>query len=424
MRNWKLPVFATLAYVLAGSGWILAGYFLSGALYQNDPASQFELVKGLIFVGVTGTVLFIALTYLDRRNTENLIEADLGVEFDRSLKRGDFVVRWLPVLVIVVYCTLLIIIASALWWVRDHTLQNSERSAIALQKAHAAQISSSLDIINLKLSDIAKDILENRMFNPADELRSHIPDIASSVSSIGITDASGMVTAHTNSRAAGLNLASRDYFLSHRNNPNSGFHLTGPFRGEASGQWVIIASRPIRTTSGRFMGIVAAVIDPAIFGAYWRQTADAGITLSIYDKNDTLMLRSPFLENALSRSDLHKPSTQLFDQAASPQSFRTASPIDAEDRIYAIGVLSGYPDLRLLVGISESQLLKTWNAFAIISLALYLLIASGLTALTFALLRQLRERLILQRKAAELARYPLQNLNPVLTVTPAGKNCS
>jgi PAS domain S-box-containing protein len=41
--------------------------------------------------------------------------------------------------------------------------------------------------------------------------------------------------------------------------------------------------------------------------------------------------------------------------------------------------------------------------------------------LTFALLRQLRERLFLQRKAAELARYPLQNSNPVLTVTPAGR---
>ena len=421
MRNWKLPVFATLAYVLAGAGWILAGHFITEALYSNGSAAQFELVKGLIFVGITGTVLFIALTYLDRRNTENLIEADLGVEFDRSLKRGDFVVRWLPALVIVVYCTLLIIIASALWWVRDHTLKNGELSALALQKAHASQTSSSLDVINFTLSDIAKDILENRMSNPVDELRAHIPDIASSVSSIGITDANGMTTAHTNSNAAAPNLSSRDYFLFHRNNPNSGFHLTGPFRGEASGQWVIIASRPIRTTSGRFMGIVAAVIDPTIFGAYWRQTADAGTTLSIYDTNDTLMLRSPFLENAVGRSDLHKLSTHLLDQAASPKTFRAASLIDEENRIYAVGVLPGYPYLRLLVGISESQLLKNWHAFAIISLALYLLIASGLTALTFALLRQLRERLVLQRKSAELARYPLQNLNPVMTVTPDGK---
>ena len=66
-------------------------------------------------------------------------------------------------------------------------------------------------------------------------------------------------------------------------------------------------------------------------------------------------------------------------------------------------------------------MLESWLAFAITSLTIYLLVASGLAALTFALLRQLRERLVLQRKAAELARYPLQNLNPVLTVTPAGK---
>jgi PAS domain S-box-containing protein len=66
-------------------------------------------------------------------------------------------------------------------------------------------------------------------------------------------------------------------------------------------------------------------------------------------------------------------------------------------------------------------LLESWFAFAVTSLTIYLLVVSGLTALTFALLRQLRERLILQRKAAELARYPLQNRNPVLTVTQSGK---
>ncbi|MEN9784270.1 MAG: hypothetical protein RJA24_1613, partial [Pseudomonadota bacterium] len=235
------------------------------------------------------------------------------------------------------------------------------------------------------------------------------------------TDASGTVTAHTNSRAAGLNLASRDYFLFHRNNPHSGFHLTAPFRGEASGQWVVIASRPIRNKSGSFMGIVVAVIDPTIFGAYWRQTADAGTTLSIYDTNNTLMLRSPFEEKAVGKSGWHQLSTLLHEQTASLKTFRASSPIDEESRIYAVGALPGYPNLRLLVGISETQLLQSWHAFAIISLALYLLIASALTALTFALLRQLRERLVLQRKAAELARYPLQNRNPVITVTPAGK---
>ncbi len=421
MRNWKLPVFAALAYVLAGSGWILAGYFLSGALYQNDPASQFELVKGLIFVGITGTVLFISLTYLDRRNAENLMAGDLGAEFEQSLKRGEFVVRWLPALVVLVYVSLFIVIAAALWWVRDHTLQNGERSVLALQKAHAAQTSSSLDVINFTLSGIAKDIIEKRISNPADELRSHIPDIASSVSSIGITDANGKVIAHTEPGAARLDLSSRDYFLIHRNNAGSGFHLTKPFRGEASGRLLIVASRPIRTTSGQFMGIVAAVIDPAIFGAYWRQTDDAGTTLSIYDTNDTLMLRSPFQEKAIGKSDLHPLSSRLRDQAASPRTFRAASPIDDDNRIYAIGLIPGYPNLRLLVGISESKMLESWYAFAIVSLAIYLLVASGLTALTFALLRQLRERLVLQRKAAELARYPLQNRNPVITVTPSGK---
>ena len=99
MRDWKLPVFATLAYVLAGSGWIVAGHFLSSTLYPSEAASLFELAKGLAYVGITATILFIALTYLDHRNTSGMAIADLGAVFEQSLHRGNLVVRWLPVFV-------------------------------------------------------------------------------------------------------------------------------------------------------------------------------------------------------------------------------------------------------------------------------------------------------------------------------------
>lgn len=421
MRSWKLPVFGTLAYMLAGSAWILTGHVLSGALYGGNAAQQFELLKGLIFVGITGAVLFIALSFLDRRNPDHLIANDLGAEFARSLKHGDFVVRWLPGLVVAVYCILFVVIASALWWVRDHTLENGERSALALQKAQAAQFSSSLDVINFTLSDIVKDVLEKRMANPENELRAHIPDITSSVSSIGMIDAGGKVIAHTNPSALHQDQSTRDYFLFHSNNPNSGLHLTKPFRDDASEQLVIIVSRPIRTPSGRFMGIIVSVIDPAIFGAYWRQTTDDGSTLSVYDQDDTLLLRSPFNSAAIGKSDWHPLEDSVRSKNGEIQTFRAASTLDGEDRVYATGIVPGYPTLRLMVGIPKSQLLASWHAFAFITMALYLLIASTLAALTFALLRQLRERLVLQRKAAELARYPLQNRNAVITISPAGR---
>lgn len=421
MRNWKLPVYATLAYVLAGSSWILIGHFLSGALFSSNSASLFELTKGLVFVGITATVLFIALTYLDRKNPDNMIAGDLGAEFDRSLRRGDLVVRWLPGLVVTVYCAIFMTIAAALWWVHEHTLQSGEKSALALQKTQAVQMSGSLDVINFTLRNIAHDVTEKRQQPLAETLRGYIPDIASSVSAIGITDADGKVTAHTNPAAARLDLAAREYFQFHRDNPSSGFHLSGPFIGNASERALLIASRPIRLTSGKFAGIVVAVIDPAIFGAYWRQTTDTGTTLSVYDMKDTLLLRSPYREDAIGRADWHTLALPLDKPDGTPVSFRATSPIDDESRVYAAGSVPGYPKLRLIVGLSKSQLLESWLAFAVTSLALYLLVASGLTALTFALLRQLRERLVLQRKAAELARYPLQNRNPVMTVTPTGK---
>jgi PAS domain S-box-containing protein len=421
MQNWKLPVYATLAYVLAGSSWILIGHFLSSSLYPNDAASLFELAKGLVFVGITASVLFIALTYLDRRHADNMIAGDLGEEFNRSLRHGDFVARWLPALVITLYCAIFLIIAAALWWVREHTLQGGEKSALALQKAQAAQMSSSLDIINFTLRDIARDIADNRQALTPEQLRSYIPDIASSVANIGYTDASGKVIAHTNPGAVNLDFASRSYFKFHRDNPDSSFHLSEPFIGTAVARTLIIASRPIRTTSGKFSGAVTAVIDPAIFGAYWRQSSDSDTTISVYDSNDKLLLRSPYLETAIGHADWQPLSALSEVKEGNSKAFRASSPIDGVDRVYGAGAIPGYPKLRLIVGLNQSQLLESWFAFAVTSLTIYLLVASGLAALTFTLLRQLRERLILQRKAAELARYPLQNRNPVLTVTPSGK---
>ena len=421
MRNWKLPVYATLAYVLAGSLWILAGHYLSGALYPTDNASLFELTKGLVFVGITATVLFIALTYLDRGNADNMIAGDLGAEFSRSLRHGDFVVRWLPGLVIALYCTIFLIIAAALWWVREHTLQNGEQSAQALQKAQAVQMSSTLDVINFTLRDIAHEIAVSRQAVPAERLRSFVPDIASSVANIGYTDASGKVIAHTNPGAVNLDFASRSYFQFHRNNPDSGFHLSEPFIGTAVPRALIIASRPIHTPSGKFSGVVTAVIDPAIFGAYWRQSSDSDTTISVYDNNDNLLLRSPYLETAIGHTGWQPLSAIQEVKEGRSKAFRATSPVDGVNRVYGAGAIPGYPQLRLVVGLNQSQLLESWLAFAITSLTIYLLVASGLAGLTFALLRQLRERLVLQRKAAELARYPLQNRNPVMTVTPTGK---
>ena len=421
MRNWRLPVFATLAYFLAGSLWILAGHFLSGTFYPSDGASLFELVKGLVFVGITATVLFIALTYLDQRNADNMIAGDLGAEFNRSLRHGDFVARWLPALVVVLYLAIFMIIAAALWWVREHTLIGGEKSALALQKAQAAQMSSSLDIINFTLRDIAHDVANSRQQLPSEKLRGYIPDVASSVANIGYTDASGKVIAHTNTAAVNLDFASRSYFKFHRDNPDSSFHLSEPFIGTAVARTLIIASRPIHTPSGKFSGVVTAVIDPAIFGAYWRQSSDSDTTISVYDSNDKLLLRSPYVETAIGHADWQPLSALSEVKEGNSIAFRATSPVDGVDRVYGAGAIPGYPKLRLIVGLNKSQMLESWLAFAVTSLSIYLLVASGLAALTFALLRQLRERLILQRKAAELARYPLQNRNPVMTVTPSGK---
>jgi PAS domain S-box-containing protein len=421
MHKWKLPVLATLAYILAGSGWIVAGYFLSDTLYHDPAVARFELMKGLAYVGITAAVFFIALTYAYRRSAEHDVTGDLGPAFEHSLRSGEFVVRTLPVFVVAACISTFCILVLGLWWVRNHTLENGGQSAQALQKAHAGQFSGAIDNLNFTLREIANDFGNSQLAADNRDLQRRLPYLSALVGSIGVTNAAGQTIHHTDPRAARLDLSTRDYFLHHIHNPDSGFFLSAPLRGEASGRWLIIASRPIRSPSGQFMGIVAAVIDPAIFSAYWRQTTAAGSTISILQADGRLLLRSPYREDIISRVVLPEPDETPESSGPASEIFRGTSAIDDTDRVYARGPVPGYPKLQLMVGLAESGLLQSWRAFAIVSLAIYLLVAGGLAALTFALLAQLRERLVLQRKAAELARYPLQNRNAVITVSPAGK---
>ena len=117
--------------------------------------------------------------------------ADLGAVFEQSLHRGNLVVRWLPVFVAALYVGIFIVIATALWWVREHTLQGAEQSAEALQKVHAVQMDNAMNNIDLTLRKIGHDSDEGKLVPSNAYLRSLIPEVHSSVSSLGVTDAAG-----------------------------------------------------------------------------------------------------------------------------------------------------------------------------------------------------------------------------------------
>lgn len=64
---------------------------------------------------------------------------------------------------------------------------------------------------------------------------------------------------------AGANLSDRDYFIWHRDNPDSGLSISKPVLSRVTGEWVLLLSRRLAGRSGNFAGITVARLTLAHF---------------------------------------------------------------------------------------------------------------------------------------------------------------
>lgn len=418
----RLPLIATLAYALAATGWIIAGFYMSSQLDDGGATSMFELYKGLAFVAVTGCVLFIVLNWMDAGTATDTTFGQLAEEFRQSIRTGERTIRWLPpglaVLIIGLFCLLLL----NLWWARENTLQTGEKSAQALRHTVAAQTGSAIRVIDLTLAEFASALGESRLPDPDAELRRRLSHMSTLVRAIWVTDSGGMMIHNTDNTPPGIDLSKRDYFRQHRSSGQDGLFISPPFRSMTTGTWLVGISRPVISPDGKFLGVVAAALDIRRFGNYWQLPGlDQDGSIALFRDDGILLMRSPAPDESLGKSFLHTRAWRERVPAMESGTYRSVSNIDGKARIFGFGRVPNYPQLLVFVGLSEPQLLSAWRRLAAVSLGTFMMVAGLIIVLAFILLRQLRMRIRSQKRAAELARYPLQNRNPVLSVSHSGE---
>lgn len=93
-----------------------------------------------------------------------------------------------------------------------------------------------------------------------------------------------------------INLAERDYFKAHQNNPNLGDFISTAVRNKGNGKWTFYVSRRLNDARGRFMGLVLVGLSvDALTQVYDRVTTGLGdgASITLYRSDLTSLARSP-----------------------------------------------------------------------------------------------------------------------------------
>jgi PAS domain S-box-containing protein len=206
---------------------------------------------------------------------------------------------------------------------------------------------------------------------------------------VGTLNALGRYEYSTRSQGPlGEDASDREYFLVHKDNPNSGFYLNAPTQSERLGTWVASTSLPMRSPDGQFNGVILAALELEAFERLWRQVdiGENGV-IALGRSDGTLIVRSPFNAEALGKKfPFAARLPKLIEQA--PSGSTTAiSPIDGTERLISYRLLKSQPDLVLFVGRAVNVILAPWWHFVTITASAWVVSVSAIAALFYWLLR-------------------------------------
>lgn len=238
---------------------------------------------------------------------------------------------------------------------RTEALRSAERVTEAFAHVIAEQTARTFQTIDLRLQ-LSAARLDQIDRAKRDEgaapavLKAEISELPF-LRALSVSDAEGRILYSTEEGVVGNSLADRAYFQIYRQEPQTTFYVGAPVRGRANPAWLISASRPLRSSSGAFAGVIVAAVEPRYFVGLW-QTRDLGrdASIALFRRDGVLMVRSPFEEGAIGRAF---PNVALF---APPHASRieghfvATSVVDGTRRLFGYRALPGRKDLVVAVG--------------------------------------------------------------------------
>ncbi|QJQ20871.1 GGDEF domain-containing protein [Pseudomonas sp. SK] len=215
------------------------------------------------------------------------------------------------------------------------------------------------------------------------------------------------------------NNADRDYFIYHRTHSDRGVHIGSVVRSRSTGDLIIPISRRLEHADGSFAGVLLGTIKVDWFVHYYGDfKIDERGALVLALRDGTILVRRPFVERVVGSSLAKSEIFRNHLPYAAEGLVEAVAVVDGTPRLYAYRALASYP-LVVEAGLSRESIVAPWRHDAIKSMAVLLLLLLGLAAFGGVVLRQLRERIFIER-ALHQAHQTLKSLALTDSLTGLG----
>lgn len=195
-----------------------------------------------------------------------------------------------------------------------------------------------------------------------------------------------------------MNLADRDYYRAHLNNPALGDLVSAPVRNKSNQAWTFYLSRRLTGPQGQFLGLALVGFSSTFLSDFYRKISlGDGASVTLYRRDFTLLARYPHDDALMGKVNRTGTSYQVIEQMHQTDGVLiTDAPRFSEggqrvQRMGAVRLVGQYP-LIVNITVTEDLFLAQWRGHA--QMLTTVVMASAIAmGLAFAgLVRALRKR--------------------------------
>jgi signal transduction histidine kinase/CheY-like chemotaxis protein len=196
-----------------------------------------------------------------------------------------------------------------------------------------------------------------------------------------------------------INLAERDYFKAHVENPNLGDFISKPVRNKGNGKWTFYISRRLNDARGEFMGLVLIGMSVELLTGFYERVASdlgEGASIGLYRNDLMLLTRWPHKDDVIGTLNRGGPVHEIVVVQKKPNGVIFADAPRFSDgvavrRLVAVRKAERYP-LTVSIAVTDELYLASWRRSAALITGVCALSVLALLCCLVILVRNLRRR--------------------------------